>query len=156
MALKAALKSKGLFQASVRSTDDNGLSVLHHAISFPEVVQCLLEELGADPDGQDKQGLTPLMHAVKFGATESASCLLEFGADHELRTHTGLGLACTFLLHISEPEVRIDMAEVLCEFGVDINIAGGSVGQTVLQLAVLEEDDDLVSSSLKTGQMFPC
>ena len=34
MALKATLKSKGLFKASVRSTDDNGLSVLHHAISF--------------------------------------------------------------------------------------------------------------------------
>ncbi|MBH9576847.1 ankyrin repeat domain-containing protein [Inhella proteolytica] len=70
--------------ADIDCRDSHGLSPLHQAIGWPEVMQALLDS-GADVDGVTAQGVTPLMCASAFGELASARLLLVMGAKVDLR-----------------------------------------------------------------------
>ncbi len=50
----------------------------------------VLLELGANPDSQDANGLTPLMYSIKEGNKKAYQLLIEAGANPELSNHKGL------------------------------------------------------------------
>lgn len=66
--------------ADVDRRDHHGISPLHQAFDWPEVMEALLDA-GADVDGTTFQGVTPLMSAAVFGDMESVRLLLARGAD---------------------------------------------------------------------------
>jgi len=71
-----------------RTLEDGG-SLLHIAISSPEIVRLLIVN-GANPNTVDQQGNTPLHIACSAKQVESARILLSFGADPSLRSKVKL------------------------------------------------------------------
>ena len=56
--------------------------------SHLEVAQLLLDE-GADPDAQDDDGRTPIMHACQEGQVSSVKLLLQYQANINLKDAKG-------------------------------------------------------------------
>jgi hypothetical protein len=101
---------------------------LRHAAMAGDVER--LKELlsgGADPNGADPTGETPLHEAAAFGRKEAAAVLLEHGADPNARDSQGdtpLWEAVSF----RKPEV----AEVLLENGADASVKDDFWNETPL------------------------
>ena len=68
-------------RGTVGMEDENGMSLLHVAmlLSRPKISQLLLKE-GANPNAQDRAGLTPIFMAAYAGFAEGVRMLLESGA----------------------------------------------------------------------------
>ncbi|KAJ8668006.1 hypothetical protein QAD02_009669 [Eretmocerus hayati] len=73
--------------ANAKVTDNEGLSILHHAVRSPMFVnECfdvipLLLEAGTSLESRDQNGLTPLTFAAAHGCTQLVEALIESGAD---------------------------------------------------------------------------
>lgn len=92
---------------------------------------------GADADGQDECGLTPLMHAAISGdSIRSYRALLEAGAAPNTRDKNDR----TVLHHLLEPcgMVNIAALELLLDAGADPN-AADNCGRTPLMLAMMQQ-----------------
>ncbi|MCD6035202.1 MAG: uncharacterized protein K0R63_943 [Rickettsiales bacterium] len=74
----------------IHRRDNNGNTVLHQAVHYskPGVIDFLLTR-GADIDGVNSEGLTPLNRAALAGSIEAMSCLIWHGADINATTLEG-------------------------------------------------------------------
>jgi len=84
---KSVIEQLVVAGADVKAVDDSKRNAIAWAASrgdFPEVISAL-GVLGADYDGRDVQGLTPLMRAALLGHAESVAILLTLGADENVK-----------------------------------------------------------------------
>src|SRR5207253_1506577 len=77
-----SLISKGLPVESVNAADSDGTRALHWAIRADEVqIASLLLKAGADPNAENRLGVTPLYLAAQNGSAEIIKSLLAAGAN---------------------------------------------------------------------------
>jgi len=117
------------------------------------VVLCLahgfLVSHGADTTAQDKDGLTPLHHALARGNLNVAWLLVEHGTDPTAQDNDGL----TPLHRLSRSFLRdVDLARVLVEHGADVT-AQDKEGMTPLHCASIWGDMDLARLWSSMGRM---
>jgi len=111
-------------------------------------VDALRETLdsGADPNGADKGGLTPLMEAALTGQTAMATVLLDRGADVNARDR-GDWTA----LHYAAQDSQLEIARLLVSRGAQID-ARDSDGNTPLWRAVFSsKGEDMVQLLVRSG-----
>ena len=100
-------------------------------------VVALLLQHGANPNAKAKQGYTPLLAAAEQGHADTMVLLLSNRAD--LRATCDRGDSA---LHRAVRQGHLDAAQILLERGIPVNQK--THGQTALEIAQLDENDDLV------------
>jgi len=135
--------------ADVELRTPKGQSALHFAALggyvHPTASAEALVALGADLDGKDNMGWTPLMMAVYSGEEGMASKLLSLGADLEARDHSG-----NSVLHHAVQYSIEGMVLLLLRHGADVyasNRAGEKVYEVNEQMGNWKKDP-------ATGQML--
>jgi hypothetical protein len=98
-----------------------------------ETADVLLEK-GADPDGKDNSGFTPLMISVQHGDYDMAWLLLDKGADPDLRNLGGIHALAIAVSNHDE-----DLIELLLESGADIN---RNINSSTNALSLAKESGD--------------
>lgn len=94
----------------------NGLTPLHWSGNeLPETIQLLLDS-GADLDAQDKNGLTPLQHWVRYWEDDESEFLIGAGADLELTDDLG-----RTALHLAAIGGRHEKYRMLADAGGNLN-----------------------------------
>lgn len=86
---KCIIEQLVLAGADVRAVDNEKRNAVAWAAcrgDFPEVIS-MLAVIGADYNGRDIRGLTPLMYAALLGHADSAGMLLTVGADETVKFH---------------------------------------------------------------------
>lgn len=118
--------------------NDGGRTALYEASKrgHTEVVALLLQR-GAHPNAKSKQGYTPLLAAAEQGHADTIAMLLSHGAD--LRAAYSCGDSA---LHRAVRQGHVAAAQVLLEQGIPVNQK--THGQTALEIALQDRDDDLV------------
>jgi ankyrin repeat protein len=116
----------------------SGQTALYEASKrgYTKVVALLLQH-GANPNARGRQGFTPLVAAADRGHADTIAMLLSHGAD--------LAAACSFgdsALHRSVRQGHLAAAQTLLEHGIPVNQK--THGQTALEIALLDQDDDLI------------
>lgn len=107
---------------------------------------------GADPNGRDDLGLTPLMYAASAADADCVALLLRKGADPNLKS--GTGVTALMLATDDVRKVRLLLAK-----GVDVNakskqghtaltIAAGREGSTEIVRELLDHGADLNSGNI--------
>jgi ankyrin repeat protein len=94
-----------------------------------ELVEVLLKG-GADPNQTDDLGMTPLMSAATFGATENARLLVQYGADAGRTTEVGQDA-----LYFAMSRDRPDMVGFLLGCGLNPTVLPRGGGLSALQKA---------------------
>jgi len=93
--------------------------LMEAALSFnPEIVNALLDA-GADYDGRDEDGSTPLMVACQFDDPECVSILLEAGADPNAINADG-----TTPLKLAATNANLECIRLLLDAGADPDFQG--------------------------------
>ena len=136
----------------INEQDNSGRTLLHNLIREKKdaFVDVLLGCDGLDVNILDYEDFSPMYYACKYAKPATVRALLQMGADIDAqngKTNEPLALtACKAR--------RLDVLEVLCEFGADINIADSS-GQSLLHTACAELDVEwirfLIASGAKTS-----
>lgn len=105
--------------ANVRVTARDGRSLLSYAVqySWRSIVQ-QLESAGAEMDGRDYYGETPLLYAAKFW-NEGSQPLRKLISSNTVNHRSENGSAP---LHISVENARFKLTELLIACGADLNI----------------------------------
>lgn len=111
-----------------------GETIFHHLVIEDEIeaVRCLAAA-GAEIDGRDSYGTTPLMHSAQLGYKELVAFLLSLGADIAARDREARGV-----VHYWTSRCDKDIFPLLIDAGAELN-AVDDLGETPL---------DLVESSL--------
>ena len=121
---------------------DNGatVSTIHVAASVGklESVRSFVDA-GANVNGKDESGMTPLLHAVAGGHTELAEFLLDSGAD--VNTGEKQGVVPLFRALWNKD---LDMLELLLKKGADVNAKHARSGFTVLHWAAMMDSKESV------------
>ena len=105
---------------------------LHQAAVFhPDQISRLVAE-GANVDGLDSDGNSPLWVAVRFSNPEGVKCLLAARADANARG--GMDWTPLHCLSFCEPDIAT--ARLLIQHGADPNAVESRYGQTPLHYAV--------------------
>ena len=137
--------------AQVDSRDNDGRTPLSRAAELYDdeinkrparlqVLRILIEDGGAMIDSQDEKGQTPLMWAVKAGADDVISLLIQLGAAVDLRNKKGQ----TALL-IALVEGSCEAASKLLDFHADIYVKDND-GESPLSWALRHfVDPDIIS-----------
>lgn len=107
----------------------NMLLIFEADSGHTDMVQYLLE-LGADPNTQTEQGVTPLMYASQWGYRDIAELLLKNGANPNLAPFDG-----NTALHASVKAGNDSIAELLLDYNAEVNVANRK-GLTPLHYAV--------------------
>lgn len=107
-------------------------------------VRQLLAE-GHEPDERDRDGLTPLMWAVRNGAVDAMSALLDAGADPDARDRRNGWTPLLHAIHTQQP----DAVRRLRERGADPNARTQAL--TPLLMAAAEPDPVFVTLLLTYG-----
>ena len=113
-ALRGNLEAARALIAKDADVNKTGWTPLHYAASStapdaPAMVALLLEH-HAYIDAASPNGTTPLMMAVRYGASDVARLLVQEGADPALRNQLGLGA-----LDFARQAGRDDMAELIAQ-----------------------------------------
>lgn len=129
----------------------------HAAVAYatlPEI-QALLDG-GADPDGRDSLGWTPLFYAIRFQRVDVIACLLKAranvnaqGAEGCTPLHASLGVGPN-LKGPSKFSLRLDVIKMLLSAGANPNIQWDN-GFTALHQAVSTRNADAVIAILEGG-----
>ncbi|HJO09593.1 MAG TPA: ankyrin repeat domain-containing protein [Verrucomicrobiota bacterium] len=119
---------------------------LHEAISkgHDEMVELLIEQ-GADVNGKDVGGGTPLGWAAKFGHKEIARLLIAQGADVNAKNYFGWTP-----LHEAAGVGHNKICELLIEKGADVN-ARANGGWTPLQDSAMKGHTEVVKILIANG-----
>ena len=117
--------------ARVDETKDDGNTALHCAaiMGHVDIVELLLEE-GAFIEATGDSGATPLMMAATMGHLKVTEALLKAEANPDTKHN----FAKTTALHFAAEVGRIEIIEILCNHGADIE-AEKSTGGTPLHTA---------------------
>lgn len=110
-----------------------------------------LVQAGADIEGQDDRGYTPLILASYNGQAEATRLLLDLGARPDGRTgasESSALMGVAFKGHLA-------IAKLLLEAGADPNYKNGA-GQTPLMMAALFGQDAVVDTLLDAGADHEC
>ena len=110
-----------------------------------DVVRRLLAD-GHAPDESGDDGITPLMWAARYGATQSMTVLLDAGANANARDHNN---RWTPLLHAVQKQ-RPQAVRLLLERGADANAAAPG-GLNPLLMAAADADPSAVGALLEYG-----
>ncbi len=100
-------------------------------------VVALLLQHGANPNARAKQGYTPLLAAAERGHAETIALLLSNRADPGATSERG-----DSALHEAVRQGHLDAVRILLERGLPVNRKAH--GQTALEMAQIDENDDLV------------
>ncbi|CAG0917510.1 unnamed protein product [Notodromas monacha] len=109
-------KSGGQGIRDGNSADSSGLTALHHAARTHdrlEILAALLRK-GANIDATDKDGKTPLMHAVEANNEQGVLFLLNNNANINLSDNTGL---TALSIALKSSATSIYLADILRSFG---------------------------------------
>ena len=104
---------------NVNERDADGCTALHYAANngHVEVLQVLLEQLGADKDAKDVNGATALHWAALYGRVEALRVLVQMGADKDAKDVDG-GTP----LHNARSGWKYEAVDALIELGADVNV----------------------------------
>ena len=100
-------------------------------------VVALLLQHGANPNAKGKEGYTPVLAAAEEGHSDTIAMLLSHGAD--LRAICAYGDSA---LHRAVQQGHVVVAQTLLEHGIAVNQK--THGQTALEMALLNDDEELV------------
>ena len=128
-ALATVALSFGLFRiySSYANSGNSALLAAIESGNSPEVRR--LVENGADVNGVDSEGVTPLWHAAFRSSGSVAQILIDHGANVKFR-----GTAGTTPLYLSAEYGHPDITQMLLAKGADPNVKTNS-GQSVLDVA---------------------
>lgn len=133
--------------ANVAEVDAEGNTPLHVAVEAPKnelpTLQCLLENR-ADPNASNCLGATPLHYVClrKANHRAVASILLENSANVNFQT-----LAGKTALHFACESQVLELIEVLCLFGADVNLLDMD-GNTALHAVLLQAGRDTIKRQI--------
>ena len=113
----------------------------------PDMVSLFLDR-GADPNAVDANGGSPFRAALPH--PNILRILLEHGADPS-RALDGCTPLLALLQRRPTPSEYMQSVAVLLEYGADPNIARADTGETVLMVAALDLDVDLIKLLLEHG-----
>jgi len=119
---------------------------IHAAEGKAEVVRQMIGA-GADPNGTDESGWSPLVWSARQGALESALALIEGGADVDLEDHRNGWTPLLHSIHKGHP----GMVALLLDNGADPNRPSRDSGMTPLVMAAGYGQDDIVTLLLEGG-----
>ncbi len=129
---------------SVWATDSK--SKLHQAVYYGDKSQIVkLLSKGADINGFDAKGDTPLNCAVNIDNEDIFNLLIKKGADINKLNKNGTGL-----IHSAADQGRVEFIELLLNKGIDINQKAKN-GQTAFHYAVGFDLDDTMQTLLENG-----
>lgn len=135
LSLAASLLDDG---APVDQLNGNRRTALYEAAKRGQTaVVTLLLNRGANPNARGKLGYTPLLAAAEEGHADTLAALLSHGADHRA--------ICTFgdsALHRAVRGGHLAAAEILLAHGISVNRK--THGETALEIALLDEDQELI------------
>lgn len=100
---------------------------------------------GADLEGEDELGRTPLIHASGTGRIEDVRFFLVQGADLEAESHAGFGA-----LHAAATTDNAELAVLLLDWGAEVD-AADSDGGTPLHYAALMDSPASAKVLLEHG-----
>ena len=148
--------------ASVTAKNKKLQTALHLAISsrsrrvqgkgYSSVVKALIEA-GADINGQDEDGTTPLMEAAYRGDDQKVQELIRAGASvtaKNKKLQTALHLAISSRSRWAQWEAHSSVIKALIEAGADIN-GQDEDGTTPLMEAAYRGDDQKVQELIRAG-----
>lgn len=104
--------------------DEDGSTVLHHAVTqSPEMLKFIIG-LFSDIDIRSNTGMTPLSLAVVWGKAVSAEILLKAGADPNFRDN--MGHTALMIAAYSGNTCDVETARLLIEAGADMTLVSDS------------------------------
>ena len=134
---------------SISSWNPAGLrdykSVIEHALPHPDTTRVLLEEYGGDANAHSQFG-SLLMAAVREGAPESVTLLLDHGADVHAERCNG-----TTALSEAARLGRCEAAAVLVDRGAKTQERNRTFGWTPLMVAAFYGHADIVADLCEEG-----
>jgi ankyrin repeat protein len=104
---------------------------------------------GADVNGRDRRGFSPLMRAVLSGSVETVKTILEFKPDLGAQTTDPETKGSTALMYAVSKN-RGEVVRMLLDAGADVNQLDEQVG-TALMWAVYYDYEDLAAELLARG-----
>ena len=130
---------------AVDTVDEEGYTVLMHALDNLDVVKALLSG-GVDVDAVDLAGHTALMHACEGENPEAALALIQAGADvNKVSDYGENALHHALVCHMKE---NMDVVRALIAAGADVNLPDGD-GYSPLHLARMNCAGDAVVALLE-------
>jgi ankyrin repeat protein len=126
--------------ARINAEDDSGRTAMHYAASTGTHKMCeMLLTAGANVNAVTRDRETPLMCAVERGASDLCKLLLISGADIRAVDRHDNGVLFR-AIRAKKPDVNA----VLIEAGANINTTVSDSGNSLLSLAVLNDQIDLL------------
>ena len=112
--------------------DEDGSTVLHHAVlQSPEILEFIIG-LFSNIDIRSNSGMTPLALAVVWGKTISAEILLKAGADPNFRDN--MGHTALMIAAYSGNTCDVEITRLLVKYGADLTLCSDS-GEDCAHLA---------------------
>uniref|UniRef100_A0A0G4IFV5 Uncharacterized protein n=1 Tax=Chromera velia CCMP2878 TaxID=1169474 RepID=A0A0G4IFV5_9ALVE len=127
-----------------------GTTALHCACYelHPELVEFLVGQ-GANVNALDNQHRSPLAYAVFKGSMEISTFLLERRAD----LHTQNSVGCT-LLHQAAIGNRREIAEMLLDRGLEVDVSDSRMRRPLLFTAVYHPEDSRIHDNVEVAEFL--